>query len=236
MASHAWRTFIDDLRETTQLLRADPASRHAKRAAHLSGAPVPVASVDLSSAINKASVMLISGRLQGCIASQLEEFLERIDQSGVLVDDLPEVLRTSLCLHLFGRPGTLNADKAAQVHKRYAQLWIPGTQLQPGTVKTDSLPDPVWNPRPKRVNELLGRCGIDLFGIIKQHEGRAYLDNLTQYVGELIDYRNSVAHGDDPNPWTAADLRLRLRWCVRLARWSEITLGVQLEQITGRRW
>src|SRR4051794_5785609 len=96
-SSQAWSEFLENLREATTLLRADPASSYAKREAVAKGLPIPTASIALTSAVTKGCVMLVSGRLQGCIASQIEEFLERIDQSGAIVDLIPETLRAQLC-------------------------------------------------------------------------------------------------------------------------------------------
>ncbi len=78
--SRAWADFLEDLREATQLLRADPSSVYASRAASEQNAPAPTTSVALTNALMKGCVMLVSGRLQGCIESQVQEFLERVDQ------------------------------------------------------------------------------------------------------------------------------------------------------------
>lgn len=236
LSSQAWSEFLENLREATTLLRADPTSEYAKRGAAAKGRPAPPASIALTNAVNKGCVMLLSGRLQGCIASLLEEFLERIDESGVVVDLIPETLRAQLCRWYREKPGRLSAEETKVVHTRYAVLWTAGSALPIGTLKTDSLRDD-GNPWPNKVHELMRRCDVDLNAQIVIDHGHTYLDDLQSYVGELMDYRNAVAHGDDPGAnWTAADVRLRMTWATRMARACDRGLGTKLTAITGSGW
>lgn len=235
-ASQAWSEFLDNLREATTLLRVDPASEYAKREAAANGLPSPTASIALTDAVNKGCVMLLSGRLQGCIASLIEEFLERIDQSGVIVDAIPETLRAQLCRWYHDKPGRLSAEQTRMVHTRYAILWTPGSVLPAGTLKTDSLAEE-GNPWPDKVHGLMKRCDVDLNAQIVADHGQPYLDDLQNYVGELMDFRNAVAHGENPGAnWTAGDVRLRMRWVTRMARACDKGLGAKLTAITGTGW
>jgi hypothetical protein len=236
-ASQAWADFLVNLREVTNLLRADPGSAYSIRRAMASGAAAAPPSIGMTTALTKGCVLLVSGRLQGCIESRTEEFLERIDQSGVIVDRIPEVLRASLCRLYFGRPTSLSHRQTTHVHLRYAVLWTSGSPLPPGTLKTNSLPNSVWNPWPDKVQELLARCDIDLFSMITTQHGVPYLNDMKEYVKELISFRNAVAHGDSPaSNWSAADVRLRIRWVTRLARACDEALDRKLLDITGRGW
>ncbi|HZV75507.1 MAG TPA: hypothetical protein VFF79_17490 [Conexibacter sp.] len=229
--SQAWRDFIVNLREATQLLRADPASAGAARHSFPSKSDLA-----LTAALTKGCVMLTSGRLQGCIESQTQEFLERIDESGVMVDSLPEDLRGALCSQYFRGKSTLSSADTIEVHKTYAALWISGTVLPAGLLKTDSLPDEIWNPRPHRVRKLMRRCDIDLFSQIQRDHGSSYLEDMRRYVDELIDFRNAVAHGSEVLLWTAGDVLFRMRWATRLARTCDRALGQKLVEITGDGW
>jgi hypothetical protein len=236
MSSQAWSDFLVNLREATTLLRADPTSEYAKRRAAINEAALPPPSIALTNAINKGCVLLLSGRLQAFVASLLEEFLERIDQSGVVVDLIPEDLRAQLCRCYYEKSGPPNAFQTMQAHKRYAVLWTAGVVLPAGTIKTDSLRDDK-NPRPDFVKGLMQRCDVDVYKQILVTYGEAYLKDLQEYVGELIDFRNAVAHGDDAaGSWTASDVRLRMRWATRLARACDKALGAQLDAITGTGW
>jgi hypothetical protein len=179
---------------------------------------------------------LLSGRLQACIQAQLEEFLERIDQSGVIVDQIPELLRASLCRHYISKSGALTPAETAQLHKAYAILWTQGSALPPGTLKTDSFADEK-NPWPDHVQGLLRRCAVDLRAHVIATSGGAYLEDLEEYVKELVAFRNAVAHGDEPaRSWSAGDVRLRMRWATRLARACDDALDSQLVAITGSGW
>ncbi len=126
--------------------------------------------------------------------------------------------------------------KTAEAHRRYVSLWSVGATLPAGTIKTDSLPDSVWNPWPRRVQSLLERCDVDLFTRIEHVNGPAYLRDLRISVDTLVKFRNEVSHGNEPTPWTAADVRLRMKWAARLARACDEALGEKLEGIVGQGW
>jgi hypothetical protein len=233
LASQAWSNFLANLREATTLIRADPASEYAQRKAQALGVGPPTVDAALTSAVTQGCVMLLSGRLQGCISSQLEEFLERIDQSGVVVDVIPETLRAQLCRLYHGRPGRLTEQETKQVHEAYAVLWTPGATLPAGTLKTDSISDDS-NPWPDVVQGFMKRCDIDLYTEIETLHGAPYLANVKLYVGQLMEFRNAVAHGDaPPYNWTPGDMRLRMRWATRLARACDRALDAQLLTVTG---
>jgi hypothetical protein len=228
--SSAWRDFLGHLREITELLRADPSSSYAERKNHQR-----IANVELSSAITKAAMSLTSGRLQGCLTSQVQEFLERIDQSGMSVDRIPEVLRAQLALR-YPRlePNEQKVLHAIAVQQANAPLWTAGVTVQPGMIKTSSLPDDVWNPWPKKANELLGRCDVDLFSHIERQHGTTYLRDLKTHVDDLVEFRNEVVHGDEPQPVSASDVRRSMRWAIRMARASDVALGEKLTELTGK--
>jgi hypothetical protein len=228
--SASWRDFLDHLREITQLIRADPSSRYAERRTGQH-----TVNVDLTSAITKAAMSLTSGRLQGCLASQVQEFLERVDQSGIFVDQIPEVLRAHLALR-YPREATDEGkvSHAIRTQRANALLWQSGFVMQPGTIKTASLPDSVWNPWPKKANQLLMRCDVDLFDWIRQRHSDRYLHELQTYVDQLVKFRNEVVHGDEPQPVGIAEVWKCMRWAARMARNSDEALGDKLAELTGR--
>ncbi len=229
--SQAWREFIVNRREAMQLLRADPT--HARPGAHGFATKSELA---LSAALTNGCVMLMSGRLQGCIESQAQEFLERIDESGVVVNRLPEALRAALCSQYFAGRRQLKPHQVAELHERYAVLWIDGSRLPEGTLKTNSLPDRIWNPRPDRVRTLMQRCDIDLFDWIDRRHGRRYREDMMAYVEELVEVRNAVAHGAPATAWTTGDVVLRMQWASRLAYACDQAFGDRLSSITGHGW
>jgi hypothetical protein len=227
--SQAWRDFLEHLREITELIRADPDSSYSIRRV---GSQTP--NVQLKSASTKACMLLISGRLQGCVAAQTQEFLECLDGSGIVVDRIPEVLRAELVVRYPAPRGQREAvPRTILAQKTYAPLWIPGTTLQRGTIRTASLPDKVWNPWPEKVAELLARCGVDLFDEISRKWGNGYLEDLKTYVRQLVEFRNMVAHGDEPQPVGINDVRLYMKWAVRLARACDEALGAKLAALTS---
>lgn len=228
-SSTSWRAFLGHLREITQLIRADPSSRYAER----ENDGQKVVNVDLTSAITKASMSLTSGRLQGCLSSQVQEFLERIDQSEMPVDQIPEVLRGNLALRHPKQKAESGVSYAIKVQKANASLWQPGSLVQAGTITTSCLPDPVWNPWPKKAKQLLARCDVDLFVWIEERHGARYLGELKSEVNKLVKFRNEVVHGDEPQPVSINEVWLCMRWAARLARNADDALGAKLTELTA---
>jgi hypothetical protein len=225
--SQAWWDFLGHLREITQLLRADPSSSYAERR---NGSRST--NLELTSSITKAAMLLTSGRLQGCVASQVQEFLEGVDQSEIAVEQIPDVLRAHLSLN-FPRSQKGKVAHAIEAQKANAPLWIQGAVIKPGTIRTASLPDAVWNPWPDTVQKLLSRCGVDVYEEIEREHGQVYLDNLQAYVSSLVEFRNQVAHGDEPQPVGLDEVWRALRWSVRLSRATDDALGRKLAALTG---
>lgn len=229
-SSGAWREFIVNLREITELIRADPASRYAERKTGQRSV-----NVDLTSAITKAAMSLTSGRLQGCLTSQVQEFLEQIDQSEITVDQIPEVLRAQLILRYpkdSSNEGSVT--HAIKVQRANAPLWQSGVVMKPGTIKTGCLPDKIWNPWPRKANELLARCDVDLYECITQRHDERYLHEMKTHVGKLVEFRNEVVHGDEPQSVSIGEVRNSMRWAVRLARAVDEALGAKLSELTGQ--
>jgi hypothetical protein len=227
--SASWQDFLRHLREITQLIRADPSSRYYERKTGQRAV-----NVDLTSAITKAAMSLTSGRLQGCLSSQVQEFLERIDQSGLRVEQIPEVLRAQLILR-YPKEGSGEAvAHTIKVQRATAALWQPGAVMQAGTIKTSCLPDSVWNPWPKKANQLLARCDVDLFDWIVEAHGRRYLSEMQAEIAKLVKFRNEVVHGDEPQPVSTGEVWRSIRWAARLARDSDDALGARLAELTGR--
>jgi RiboL-PSP-HEPN len=227
--SASWRAFLGHLREITQLIRADPSSRYAER----KNGGKQAANVDLTSAITKAAMSLTSGRLQGCLSSQVQEFLEHIDQSGMPVDQIPEVLRAHLVLRYPQRKSESSVNYAIRVQKANAELWQARSVVGVGSIITSSLSDAIWNPWPKKADELLGRCDIDLFSWIEERHGPRYLSELKSEVAKLVKFRNEVVHGDEPQPVGISEVWLCMRWSTRLARNADEALGAKLAELTG---
>ena len=224
----SWRDFLGHLREITQLIRADPSSRSSERKWGQRAV-----NADLTSARTKAAMSLTSGRLQGCLSSQVQEFLERLDQSGLRAEQIPEVLRAQLILR-YPKEGSDNSvAHTIKVQRASAVLWQPGAVMQSGTIKTSCLPDSVWNPWPKKASQLLARCDVDLFGWINEAHGGRYLSEMQEEVAKLVKFRNEVVHGDEPQPVSTGEVWKSIRWASRLARNSDDALGAKLVELTG---
>lgn len=230
--SIAWVAFLDRLREVAQLWRADPSSPYYLAASGT--AP----NLRLSSALGRSSVLLTCGHLQGYVESVVQEFLERIDDVGVVAGQLPSTLRGELCVRYpYAAPNAKRFAKAEEVHRSYLPLWMDDAPIPPGTLRTDSLVDSVWNPWPHKVVELLGRIDIDLSDRVASAQGAQYWLDLCTYVNELIEKRNGIAHGDENVSVTPDDARRYMQWSTRLARACEVALADALEPLVGQpRW
>ncbi len=240
MTTHslAWGAYHEHLREIAQLLRADPASRYGKPSGTPLSPPDPQEAM-LSTAICRGALVLTCSHLQGFFVSVLQEFLERIDGSGIDVDLIPTDLKAHLCIR-FPYPSSMNdkpLEQAALLHQSYSILWQRGTLLAPGTLRTDSLTDPSQNPRPSAMAGLLDLAGVDVFKrIVKSAGGVPWVKGVKENVNELVMSRNKIAHGDDSVSVTADDVRRLMQWATRFARASDEGLGEKLNVLTGRSW
>lgn len=233
--SSAWRTYVDHLREVAQLLVADPASRYGKSRA----APREKRRHDdyLTAGLCRGALVLTCSYLQGYFASALQEFLERIDESGVDVAELPRDLKSELCMRFPFPPHVKDErERAELIHRTYGVLWRDGTSLPPGTIRTGSLSDPSANPWPNSIASLMKLVDVDVYDTLRQTGGMPWVTGVKDGVKELVMSRNKIAHGDDTVQVTADDVRRLMHWATRMARAADVGLRLKLLALTGSDW
>jgi hypothetical protein len=171
------------------------------------------------------------------LASALQEFLERLDASGLDVALLPRDLKSELCLR-FPFPSHIKdpRDQAELVHRTYDVLWQDGTPLPKGTIRTGSLTDPTANPWPNSVASLFNVVEVDVYQSLRNAGGVGWITGVKDNVKELVMSRNRVAHGDDTVQVTADDVRRLMQWATRFARATDDALGAKLGALTGTSW
>lgn len=232
MSSRAWDEYLENLREMTSLLRSDPGGQSWSDRHGLDRYDDP----QLTRALVRASGLLSVGRLQGCVEAQVQEFLELIEERCETFGDVPRALRANLARKFISENDLKKSEPYAELVESYASLFEDPAPLLAGTLKTDSFTDGSSNPWPDVVQGVLKLCGLDAYKRIKEIHSKSYLAEQKHYVEELIRFRNAIAHGSDPAPWTHSDLRLRLRWSIRFARDIDRIVEEGLVTITGEGW
>jgi hypothetical protein len=230
--SLAWLEFLDRLREVASLWRIDPLSPYFR------GSPASATpSVRVSAALGRAAILLTSAHLQGYLESVTQEFLERIDGSGVDVARISLRLRGELSARFPPSGDTMpRYEKAAEAHRDYLPLWTDGIAIPVGTIRTDSLTDSVWNPWWKAVKALLERADVELWGELVVRYGPADAGDVVTHLDELVESRNKLAHGDNSVSATPTDLLRYARAAARMARATDASLDGRLTSVIGVGW
>src|SRR5206468_612042 len=99
-----------------------------------------------------------------------------------------------------------------------------------------SLTDPSANPWPGSVASLMKLVDVDLFEELRHTGGVPWKTGVKDNVTELVLSRNKIAHGDDTVQVTADDVRRLMQWATRMARATDLALGLKLRALTGSDW
>jgi hypothetical protein len=108
--------------------------------------------------------------------------------------------------------------------------------LPPGTIRTGSLSDPSANPWPNSIASLMKLVDVDVYDTLRQTGGVPWVTGVKDGVKELVMSRNKIAHGDDTVQVTADDVRRLMQWATRMARATDVGLGLKLLALTGSDW
>lgn len=223
MPSQSLLSLEDGLSEINDLREASP---RAKR--------LP-SSVAVSRAIGRASVVILSSHLEGYVDSLNLEATTAVNGSGVAGERLPESLRL---LHSRERLGTIagttwDSNNRARHVEDFVHLegwlWSTGTN---GQLDPDQLVAWMSAPTPRRLVRYFRYWGVDdIFSrITRKSSTRA---ELWIRIQELVDKRNSIAHGDIATAATKADVASYARAVRTFATRADKVLASELTSLCG---
>ena len=221
MSSKALTELLVGIQEIRDLQAANPTPR--------GGLP---ARPKVVRAINRSSVVLLSSHLERYLHALCEEAVAEVNQSAIAGASLPAILRLQ-----HSQVG-VDAMLETQWQNRSAQLsdfvssdsWLWGNAPK-GTLVADRLLQWMKSPSPERIKRLFELWEIqNIFARITREphtRGRFWLK-----LGELVEKRNNIAHGDSTTEATYQDIAAYLavvrEFCTRADRVLSRTLAVRL--------
>lgn len=222
MASQSLVSLEDGIAEVRELQTAAP-----RRTGSTPGA------LALTRAVGRASVVILSSHLEGYIDSLNLEAASVVNAAGTPAAQLAESLRLlhskSAVEALTGASweGPARAKLLAEFVASDAWLW--GTD-QAGALQPDRLLMWMKSPNPKALLRYFRYWGIeDIFARITRASHTR--DDLWRRLKELVDKRNSIAHGDLATSATAADIRSYVKAVQTFAVRADAALARQLSTI-----
>ena len=207
---------IDLLQPTIQRRRADPPD------------------FALTRALGRAGVVILSSHLEGYIdALNIEavDLFNRLDLPSSLLPEPLRLLHSRFVVEALAATnweGTARARLLEEFVREESWLW--GTSFR-GRIEPDRLLMWMKSPTPKALKRYFRYWGIeDIFARItrKEHIRSTIWMRLT----ELVDKRNSIAHGDIATAATRSDVQLYLSAVKTFAARADSALAKQI----GRTW
>lgn len=187
MPSPALSTFLDTrLGEVQHLVALRPSGRWNRTDA------------ERAAAINRATVLLICAHLEGFVEGIIVDLFDHFNSERPPADQLPSLLRASqVDPQLVSVVGLKERVRRAQsIDKLFAQshsLWL-GYPLPKNALRADLVTNLMGNPKPTKIAEVLHLVGMhDVFAAVELPDGA----DIEVRLEELVDIRNSIAHGED---------------------------------------
>ena len=186
---------------------------------------------EITRAVGRASVVLLSSHLERYIRSINEEAVSVVNSTAVLGPQLPQPLRLlhskSIVEELAGTTwdNETRAAKLAMLAQTETWLWLPS---ETGSLDHSRLLVWMKSPKSEQIQRYFRYWGIDdIFSKITYKQRTR--SHLWLKIDELVDKRNNVAHGDLSTEATQADVRTYSKvvetFCVRSDRQLGRRLG-----------
>jgi hypothetical protein len=226
MASNALAGLLAGLAEIRALQRANPSPQQG------SGLKRP----EVVRAIGRSEIVLLSSHFERFLYALNEEAVDSVCRSTVTSDSLPELLRLEHSRYAIDSIFATAWEKRGAVLSRYsadeADLWTPGAPvriLDPSRILT-------WmkSPEPKNLIRYFRIWGIkDIFAEITRKPVTSAALRLR--LGELVNKRNNIAHGDFSAEATYLDIVQYVSAVKIFCSRSDARLAKQLGVIMGNK-
>jgi len=161
----------------------------------------------LSSALSRASLVLLSAHLEGYLEDVAAEAIDALVAGSALVSRLPRLLRT---IHADEHLRRLEQIKdrnarAPRIESLFAAespLWTEGNVLTATMVRPKTVCDAMDNPGSTEVRQFLELLGVD----IRQHLLDSGNASALGRIDGLVGRRNAIAHGEPDASATYGDV------------------------------
>jgi hypothetical protein len=187
--------------------------------------------MDVSNAVNRACLLLLSAHLEGFVEDVVTESLDELVSQRAVVDDLPLLLRA---LHVEDHLRVLEPMKdrnarAPRIQRLFdaeVLLWTSGTQLERTMVRIKTVCGQMSNPGSTELRHFLELMGVDLASFLDSEGEMALLGQ----VDGLVARRNAIAHGD-PTGATSQEIYEYIIAVESMARMIDAALAQSLQGI-----
>jgi hypothetical protein len=163
-----------------------------------------------AAAVNRASVVLLCGHLEGFAEDLLAEALDSIVASGVQPDRISNVLRYRHARRdAQGLAGTADVDSFAdQLRTLIArnQSLAGAKRLVAGDIDVEVLQREFADPKPDKVFSLFGILGLSKEAILRSFQGYSLRQAIIARVDSLVSIRHEIAHGVATSSATQQDV------------------------------
>lgn len=160
----------------------------------------------LSSALNRACLILLSAHLEGFLEDLAVEALDALVAANTPVHRLPLMLRAAHAEEHLARLDPIKdrnarAPRIQTLFENEMALWVGGNTLSPEMVRAKTVCGSMDNPGSTQVRHFLEMLGVDIRAHL-QERGRTSTLSL---VDTLVGRRNAIAHGDSSATVTGKD-------------------------------
>jgi RiboL-PSP-HEPN len=226
MPSNALGTLATGLAEIRALQLANPSPAEG------SGLKKPA----VVRAIGRSEVVLLSSHFERYLYAVNQEAVDAVCNSGAISDVLPERLKLEHSRQPIEIISSTAWEHRASVLRQYSAheswLWSPGTTVS--VMDADRLLMWMKAPTPQSLMKAFRLWGIeDVFGDITRtpvNRARLWLK-----LGELVDKRNNIAHGDSTIEATYLDVVQYISVVRKFCESVDKRLARQLRSLIGSR-
>lgn len=174
------------LAEVQTLLGRRPAESEAKRSRR---------EQEEAGAVNRAALVLLCAHLEGFLGDLAADVVDYLNESAPPLGDVPDALLACQVDGelevIFGmNDSARRVSRTTKLIETFGLMWS-GSTLAGNPLKVDALVGDFRNPKPKAVQRLFARIGVE--GVLDQISTAN--GNATWRLNELVEGRNDIAHG-----------------------------------------
>jgi hypothetical protein len=189
---------------------------------------------------NRAATVVLCSHLEGYVEGVFLEGWDVVERCGILVERLPPGLRREVFVVegrkvIDARHGPDFEDIVERFFASWGHLLESGTPFDMRKSRAECLVDRLNVPSAENICDLFRTYGIhDIFQRIELiTNGRWRSEDLKLAIGDLVNKRHGIAHGDTAVVPTTEDVARYAETVKVICRHIDVVLGYCIEGLTG---